>query len=87
MLKTTSIFIPLIYIHFNPVFTGRSLQKIPDQLIGRLEEGRTNQLLQFLHRHPGEFLRFESVDQLLDFLLLGEDDLRRDIAFFFEPEA
>lgn len=64
----------------------RCLQQEGHQCGGGLEESRSNQHLQLLHRHPAGPGVLESGYELLDFLLLGEEDLRGK-GFFLEPAA
>ena len=61
----------------------RLLEQPPNQLIGRPENRRAHQDLQFSHGTGLSGLRLEPDDQLLDFLFLGEPDLGREL-FFFE---
>jgi hypothetical protein len=47
------------------------------QLIGRLEDGRPDKHLQLSHGHSGGLGSLKTGHHLLDFLVLGEEDLRR----------
>ena len=56
---------------------GGRLEQIADHGIGRLEDRRAQQHLQLLDRSPCGRLGLKLSDQLLDFLLLGEEEVGR----------
>lgn len=64
----------------------RLLQQEAHQCGSRLEDSRPNQDLYFLHIHAAGSGGLEPCYELLDFLLLGEADLRGE-GFFLEPAA
>lgn len=66
---------------------SRGLKQPTHQLVGGLEKGRPHQHFQLLHRDPAGRLRLKASDQLLDFLLLGEEELGWRLRFFFELTA
>ena len=63
---------------------GRILQQPSHNQFGRFEYGSTHQYFQFLNRHSIELARLELRHQLLDLLVLGQEDLGREV-FFFNP--
>ena len=65
---------------------GGPLQQESHQCIGRLVNRRAHQHLQLLDRHPVGLGRLEASHQLLDFLILGQEELGRGV-FFFEPAS
>ena len=69
---------------------GSLLQQISHHVPGRPENGRAYQHLQLLDGDTVGIGRLETGHQVLDFLVLGEADLRRDLgglggSFFFTP--
>ena len=60
----------------------RLLQQPANHLVGRFKNGRADQNLQSRHLAAVRSLRLKGVDQLLDFFLLCQEDLRGE--FFFE---
>ena len=65
---------------------GGSLQQESHQCIGRLVNRRAHQHFQLLDHHPVGLGRLKADHQLLDFLILGQEELGRGI-FFFEPAS
>jgi hypothetical protein len=65
---------------------GRLLEQTFHQCVGRLEDGGAHQRFQLLDRHAVGLLRPEAGHQLLDFLLLGQEELGRRV-FFLAPAA
>src|SRR2546422_386509 len=57
---------------------GRLLEQPADQIVGRLENGRTHQYLQLGYSVSLWGLGLKPCDQLLDFLFLGEEDRWRE---------
>ena len=64
----------------------RPLQQAAHQRVGGLENGRADQPLQFLHQMAVRNLAGKTRPQLLDFLLLGQEDLGREV-FFLKAAA
>ncbi len=62
----------------------RWLQQISHYLVGRLEKGCAHQHLQLLDGHTVGFGSVETGHYVLDFLVLGEADLRRDLCGLLE---
>ena len=60
---------------------ARRLQEEGHQRIGRLENRGADQHFELLDRHPVGSRGLETPDQLLDFLVLGEEELQRGIFF------
>src|SRR6267142_2034668 len=65
---------------------GRPLDQVTNQHIGGFEDGGAHQNFQFLHEGTSWILPLEARDQLLDFLILGQEDFRSKV-FFFATEA
>ena len=62
-------------------FVRGLLQQPAHQRIGRLEEDRANQHFHLLDRQALGWVGLEADYQLLDFLVLGQEDLRREVFF------
>lgn len=65
---------------------GRALQQESHQRVSWFENGRPNQHFQLLYRQAIRLLRLKALYELLDFLLLGQEELGRGV-FFFKPLA
>src|SRR5215204_108974 len=63
---------------------GGPLQQKSPLCISRFEDRRTHQHLQLLDGHPVWLSSFKARHQLRDFLVLGEEDLGREV-FFLKP--
>jgi hypothetical protein len=57
---------------------GGALHQMAHQGSGRLEDGGAHQTFQLLNGYPLGFLSLEAGDQLLDLLVLGQEDVRRE---------
>jgi hypothetical protein len=68
----------------NPV--GRALEQKPHQCVGGLEDGGADQHFQFLDASSVGFLTLKLRHQLVDFLVLGQEEMGGGIVFF-EPAA
>jgi len=62
---------------------GGLLKQPTDQRVGGLENGRAHQGLQLRDHLRSRRLGLEAGDQLLDFLILGEEDIGGNLGFFF----
>jgi len=65
---------------------GGSLQKAFDDRVGRFENGRAHQKLQFLHQLAFRLLVLDTQHQLLDFCFLGDENVRCEV-FFLKPAS
>ena len=65
---------------------SRRLQEQSDQRIGGFEKSGAHQHFQLLDGHPIGLLSLEARHQLLDFLVLGQEDLGGEV-FFLKPVA
>jgi len=65
-------------------FVRGLLQQPAHQRIGRLEEDRAKQYLHLLDRQAVGLVGLEAGYQLLDFLVLGQEDLGGEV-FFLKP--